>query len=57
MDLQLKGKIALITGASKGLGFAAAKTLAEEGARVAINARNPEKLALAAAELTEIGCS
>jgi 3-oxoacyl-[acyl-carrier protein] reductase len=55
MDLQLKDKIALVTGASRGLGFAAAKCLAEEGAHVAINAREPEKLALAAAELTRIG--
>ncbi len=55
MDLQLKNKIALITGASRGLGFAAAKTLIEEGARVAINARDPDKLASAAADLTKIG--
>jgi len=55
MDLQLKDKIALITGASRGLGFAAAKTLVEEGAHVAINARDPEKLALAAAQLTDPG--
>ncbi len=55
MDLQLKDKIALVTGASRGLGFAAAKSLVEEGAHVAINARDPEKLSLAAAELTKIG--
>jgi 3-oxoacyl-[acyl-carrier protein] reductase len=55
MDLQLKNKIALISGASRGLGFAAAKTLVEEGARVAINARDPEKLAGAAGDLTRIG--
>jgi 3-oxoacyl-[acyl-carrier protein] reductase len=55
MDLQLKNKIALITGASRGLGFAVAKILAEEGARVAINARDPEKLTHAAAELTKLG--
>jgi 3-oxoacyl-[acyl-carrier protein] reductase len=55
MNLQLKNKIALITGASRGLGFAAAKILAEEGARVAINARDPEKLTHAAADLTKLG--
>lgn len=44
MDLQLKGKIALVTGASRGLGFATARLLADEGAHVAINARNAEKL-------------
>jgi 3-oxoacyl-[acyl-carrier protein] reductase len=42
MDLQLAGKIALVTGASRGLGFATAHILAEEGARVAINSRDPQ---------------
>ena len=55
MDLQLKGKTALLTGASRGLGFATAKTLAHEGARVAINSRNPEHLAAARDELRETG--
>jgi 3-oxoacyl-[acyl-carrier protein] reductase len=40
MDLGLKGKIALITGASRGLGYATALELAQEGARVAINSRS-----------------
>ncbi|MGB8253774.1 MAG: SDR family oxidoreductase [Anaerolineaceae bacterium] len=44
MDLHLKNKIALVTGASRGLGFATAKVLAEEGARVAINSRNSDHL-------------
>jgi 3-oxoacyl-[acyl-carrier protein] reductase len=39
MDLQLKGKSALVTGASRGLGFATALCLAQEGVRVMINAR------------------
>jgi len=47
MDLDLKGKIALVTGASRGLGFATARGLALEGASVALNSRNPEKLAKA----------
>jgi 3-oxoacyl-[acyl-carrier protein] reductase len=51
MDLGLKGKTALITGASRGLGYATAFILAQEGARVAINSRNPEKLAAAAAAI------
>lgn len=48
MDLGLKQKIALITGASRGLGFAIAQLLAEEGARVTINSRNSQKLKEAA---------
>lgn len=48
MDLHLEGKIALVTGASQGLGFALALALSREGARVAINSRNLEKLQKAA---------
>lgn len=48
MDLQLKDKRALVTGASRGLGYATALALAREGCRVAINSRNPEKIAAAA---------
>ena len=44
MDLQLKGKRALITASSRGLGFATARILALEGARVAINGRDPDQL-------------
>ena len=54
MDLGLKGKTALLTGASRGLGMATAKTLAREGARVAINSRNPDHLAAAKDALAEI---
>ena len=54
MDLQLKNKRALVTGASRGLGLATARGLAGEGCRVAINSRNPGKLADAARQLTEI---
>jgi 3-oxoacyl-[acyl-carrier protein] reductase len=43
--------VALVTAASKGLGFASAKALVEEGARVTICARDPERLRAAAAEL------
>jgi 3-oxoacyl-[acyl-carrier protein] reductase len=48
MDLNLKDKRALVTGASRGLGYATALALAGESARVAINSRSPEKLAAAA---------
>lgn len=51
VDLGLEGKVALVTGASKGLGRGAALALAREGARVAICARDPERLAAAAAGL------
>jgi len=44
MELGLKGKKALVTGASAGLGAAAALALIEEGAEVTINSRNPERL-------------
>ena len=40
MDLGLKGKVALVSGASKGLGFAVAKALAAEGANVSISSRD-----------------
>ena len=44
MDLGLNGKIALVTGASRGLGYATALELSREGARVAINSRSPDKI-------------
>src|SRR5512134_2673709 len=40
MDLGLTGKVALVAGASRGLGFAVAQTLAQEGARVSIASRD-----------------
>ncbi|RRB00799.1 SDR family NAD(P)-dependent oxidoreductase [Larkinella rosea] len=45
MDLQLSGKTALVTGSTAGIGLAVAKTLAQEGATVILNGRNPEKVA------------
>ena len=44
MDLQLKGKRALVTGASSGLGLACAKALIAEGATVTLVARGAERL-------------
>jgi 3-oxoacyl-[acyl-carrier protein] reductase len=51
MDLGLTGRSALVFGASGGLGLASAESLAEEGARVAIVARNAEKLQAEAARI------
>lgn len=51
MDLQLAGKIALVTGSSRGLGLASARALVVEGCRVCICARGPERLAEAAVEM------
>jgi 3-oxoacyl-[acyl-carrier protein] reductase len=51
MDLGLAGKVAIVTGGSKGLGLAAAHALVAEGARVAICGRTPATLAQAAAAL------
>jgi 3-oxoacyl-[acyl-carrier protein] reductase len=48
MDLGLKGKRALVTGSSRGLGFATARLLSEEGAQVAVNSRAQESAAQAA---------
>src|SRR6267142_2622573 len=51
MDLGLKGKAALVTGASEGIGMAVARKLAGEGVRGAICARTESKLKDAAAEI------
>jgi 3-oxoacyl-[acyl-carrier protein] reductase len=51
MDLGLKGCKAFVAGASKGLGKACAKSLADEGAQVFVCSRNPEELKKAAAEI------
>jgi NAD(P)-dependent dehydrogenase (short-subunit alcohol dehydrogenase family) len=44
MDLKIKGKIALITGSTQGVGFATAKKLCEEGVNVYINGRDSSKV-------------
>lgn len=49
MDVRLDGRVAIVTGASKGLGLAMAKEFAASGANVAILARNPDTLAEAKA--------
>ncbi|MDL9937788.1 SDR family oxidoreductase [Gordonia sp. ABSL1-1] len=53
MDLQLSGKRALVTGASKGIGLSIAHALAAEGVDVALAARDRETLEKAAAEVAE----
>jgi 3-oxoacyl-[acyl-carrier protein] reductase len=51
MNLGLKGRVAIVTAASSGLGKATAKELATEGARVVINARRKDELTNAADEI------
>ncbi len=51
MDFGLEGRVALVTGASSGIGFGIAKALAAEGAKVAISSRSQERIEAAAAEL------
>lgn len=55
MDLGLKGKVAIVTGGSRGIGLACAKALAAEGCELLLAARGEEGLLKAAAELTAAG--
>jgi 3-oxoacyl-[acyl-carrier protein] reductase len=51
MDLGLEGRIALVNGASRGIGLGIARELAAEGASVAISSRSAERIEAAAAEI------
>ena len=51
MDLGLKGKVAMVAGASRGLGYAVAKGLAAEGALVSISSRNEQAIVASAAKI------
>ncbi|MCX2721044.1 SDR family oxidoreductase [Roseibium salinum] len=51
----LSGKRALITGSSQGIGYALARGLAQAGAEIVLNGRNPEKLAAAGSQLRSEG--
>jgi 3-oxoacyl-[acyl-carrier protein] reductase len=51
MELGLDGRVALVTGASRGIGLGIAHELAADGARVAISSRSPERIGSAAAEI------
>ena len=55
MELSLRGKAAIVGGASQGIGFAIARLLAAEGVRVAMVARRAEALDAAVANLVEAG--
>lgn len=55
MDLEIRGRVALVTGAGRGLGFASAEALAAEGCAVAVVARSSEAVAAAAAQLSALG--
>ena len=54
---QLASRVALVTGASQGLGYEIAKGMARAGAHVLVNSRNAERTARVAAEIADEGGS
>ena len=55
MDLGLKGKVAMVAGASKGLGFSVACALAQEGALVSMISRDSAAIAAATRRIEKLG--
>ncbi len=53
MELGLEGKVVLVTGGSKGIGFACASAFAAEGARIAISSRSRDNIERARADLKD----
>src|SRR5271170_4847663 len=57
MELGLEGKVAVVTGSSKGIGRSIADALAHEGVQVVINSRNAKELESAAADMRKTGAT
>src|SRR2546427_8178094 len=57
MDLQLQGKLALVTGSTAGIGFAVAQGLAKEGATVIVNGHAGKRVDQALVALNKAGVS
>src|SRR5690348_11004551 len=55
MDLGLRGKLALVSGSSAGIGYAIAETLAREGARVIVNGRSQSSVDAAVSKIAAAG--
>ena len=57
MELGLKGKVAVVTGSSQGIGRSIAEALAREGVQVVINSRNAKELEATAEEMRSAGAT
>jgi len=55
--MNMSGKVVVVTGASRGIGAAAARAFAEAGAKVALMARSAEEIAALAAEIGDAACA
>ena len=55
VDFQLQGKRALVSGSTAGIGFAIARALAAEGARVIVNGRSEQRTAAAVSAIRDSG--
>jgi 3-oxoacyl-[acyl-carrier protein] reductase len=53
--MELRGKVAVVTGSTKGIGYAIAEALARAGADVVVSARNETEVSAAAARMSELG--